>query len=118
DWSLQPADMVELPINQRLAQIRCHYTIGVIALPARLNRRQVPDIETSQVAFRVAGIGIADADVQGRREGMIADIRCVVARAARARYRRKAKVVVDAGDTGNVNGCGVEESLPTRNGRP
>ena len=35
DWSLQPADMVELPINQRLAQIRCQYTIGVIGLPAR-----------------------------------------------------------------------------------
>ena len=61
--------------------------------------------------------GISNSNVQRRGEGMVADIRCVVARAARARYRRKAKVVVDAGDTGNVNGCGVEESLPTRNGR-
>ncbi len=70
--------------------------------------------------------GVAGPDVQGRGEGVVADVRCVVTGAAGSREQRDAAgdqasgcyIIVDAGDAGDGNLQSVEELLATRYGAP
>src|SRR5215469_5126246 len=82
DRSLDLADVVEPTVDQCLAEIRG----GLASTRSRLahrNARQVADIQAPQIDRRVGRVEIASADVQWRRERVIAYVRRVVTGAAR-----------------------------------
>ena len=114
DGSFDFANMVEFAIDQGLAQICCGFavvgwqTCGGIGLAHR-EVRQVAGVRASHVYKQICRAGVAGTDVKRRREGMIAYIRRIVARAAGSLRGRDApgneaagrEVVIDTGDAGD-----------------
>ena len=86
--------------------------------------RQVAHVKAPNIDGRVGGTRVPSPDVQWRREGMIADVGRIVARAAGSLKRGNAArnqttcrhVVVYSGHAGDVDGFGIENGLPARNG--
>ena len=81
--------MVEPAIDQSLAQIGCGFAVVGQETRSRASfahgyLRQKAHIEASQIDGGVACTGVAGPDVQGRREGVVTDIRCVVTGATSA----------------------------------
>src|ERR1700730_7326698 len=81
--SFDLANMVEPAIDQSLAQIGCGFAVVGQETRSRASfahgyLRQKAHIEASQIDGGVACTGVAGPDVQGRREGVVTDIRCVV----------------------------------------
>lgn len=130
-WSFNLANMVELAIDQRLAEIG-----GRLAIVGRQTRirvglahgdlRQVTHIQTSQIDGAIVRTGVPSPDVQWRGEGVVTDVGCVVARAAGSLKRWNAAgdqatsgdVVVDAGDADDRNLQRVEEPFTVSDGLP
>ena len=95
-------------------------------LSAHRDLRQVTHIEAPQIDGRVARAGVAGPDVQGRGEGVVADVRCVVAGSAVTLKRRNASgdqasgchIVIYAGDAGDGDLQSVEDLLAARDRTP
>src|SRR5215467_4127592 len=118
--------MVEPTIDQGLAKIG-----GGLAIVRRGGRvrtevqfayrdaRQIADIQASQINARIRKARITGTDIQGSREGMIAQVWGVMTGATGSRKRGDAAfdeaarrdIIVDAGYVGNVNGLGIENGL-------
>lgn len=125
------ADMVELAVDQRLPKVRrglavvCRQTRGRVRLAHR-DLRQVAQVKPAQADKWTARAGVASANVQRRREGVVADVRRVMAGAACSLKRWDAArnqapschVVIDAGHTTDRNLQSVEELLTSSDGLP
>src|SRR5437868_2146674 len=119
------ADMVEPAIDQRLAEVGCGLAVAGCqtrsrVLSAHSDLWQVIYIQAAQVQRAVGRVQIAGPNVQRCGEGMIANIRRVVASATGSLKRRNAtanqpaggQVVVDSGDSAYGNLQTVEKLLP------
>src|ERR1700689_1456092 len=83
--SLNLADMGEVAVNQGLAEIArgsaVFARLTVYELAHR-DARQIADLQPAQIGGFIRVTGVPCADIQGRREGMVAYVRRVMARAA------------------------------------
>src|ERR1700691_4069066 len=118
DRSLNLADMGEVAVNQGLAEIaRGSAVVARLTVYELAHRdlRQIADIQPAQIDGCIRGTGVPGADIQGRREGMVAYVRLVMARAAGSSKRWNTagdqsalrNIVVDAGHPRDGNGSGV-----------
>jgi len=92
-WSFNLANVVELAIDQSLTEIG-----GRLAIVGRQTRirvglahgdlRQVTHIQASQTDRAIVWAGVPSPNVQGRGEGVVTNVGCVVARAAGNLYSR------------------------------
>src|SRR6266850_370213 len=108
--------MVELAINQGLSKFGggsavVGWQTRSWVLFAYRDFRQVSHIQASQADGGVGWAGVAGPNVQGRGEGVVADVRCVVTGAAGSLERQNAAsnqasrcyIVIDAGNARDGN---------------
>src|SRR5215469_12198488 len=89
NWPLDFANVIELTVDQSLAQVcrrlavaRWRRRIRRQIQFAHRNARQVADIQASPVDVRVGRCRVTGSDVQWCREGVVADVWSVMTRAA------------------------------------
>src|SRR4029077_3514903 len=112
-------------------EIRCGFTFPGChsrsrVLSAHGDFRQVTSIGASQMDRRVARAGVAGPNVQGRWEGVVADVRSIVAGSAVTLKRSNASanqapgchIVIYARDAGDGDLQSVENLLAARDRTP
>src|SRR5260221_5721073 len=103
DRSLEPADILPLAGDQRASRI------GDLDRSER--RRRVPERVKRQIGRAARRVG--QADVERGRDRMIAGAWRVVTCRARSVQYGDAQVIVEALDTGDPDGLGIEQRLAT-----
>src|SRR5690348_6550258 len=81
----------------------------------RLERGLVLKSKNRKIAEVERAVGVADANVQRNRQRVIANTWRVVAGSARSRYRGGVQIVVEPGDTGNINLLRIKNGLASCN---
>src|ERR1700736_1780903 len=131
DGPFDLAHVIKFSIDGRLAKIG-----GGLAVARRRTRgriyfadrdaRQITYIQTAHVGGNVGRAWITSADVQRRREGVIAPIRSIVTRAAGSlkclnsiwKQAARRSGVVDSSNTCDINRLGIENRLTASHRSP